>query len=83
MAPPLIPGIAAIDDVEAFGLRGRPQLPGFRVVAGGHGGFDGDALGYVEMDVPFGGAAPGIGPEGPGPFGRGGREAAIHGGQAA
>ena len=59
----LILGIAAIDDVKPLGLQGLPQLFDFRVVAGRHGGFDGNAFEHVEMDVHFGGAVLGIEPQ--------------------
>lgn len=65
----LLLGITAVDDVEALGLQSGPQLRGFGVVGGGHGGLGGHAFEHVEMDVHFGGAVLGIEPQGPGHFG--------------
>ena len=79
----LLLGRAAVDDVEALGLQGGPQLLGLRAVAGGQGRFDGHAFADVEMDVPFGGVVLRIEPQGPGPFRQGGQQAALHGGEAA
>src|ERR1022692_280876 len=79
----LILGIAAIDDVEAFGLQGGAQLRGFRIVAGRHGGFDGNAFEHVKVNVHFGGAVLRIEPQRPGHFGQSRQQTAIHGGEAA
>ena len=79
----LILGIAAIDDVEAPRLQGRPQLLGFRAAAGGHSRFAGHAFEDVEMDMHLGRAVLRIEPERPGHLGQSGQEAAIDGRQAA
>ena len=79
----LVIDIAAIGDVEPIRLEGRAQLSGFGIVAGGHGGFDGNAFEHVEMGVHFSGAVLRIEPQSPGHFRQSGQKAAIHGGEAA